>query len=66
MIPDSIRDLAALDRIAEFDLDEDAFPVQVSEGLDILKPCMDYHLQRLVDGRNTGGIFVIAALRFIN
>jgi hypothetical protein len=43
-------DLVVLDKIAQFDLDEGAFPVQVSEGLDLLKPRMDYHLQRLVDG----------------
>jgi hypothetical protein len=52
------NDLAVLDKIAQFDLDEGAFPVQVSENLNLLKPRMDYHLQRLVDGGYIEIVFV--------
>jgi DNA-binding MarR family transcriptional regulator len=52
------NDLTVLDKIAQFDLDEGAFPVQVSENLNLLKARMDYHLQRLVDGGYIEIVFV--------
>lgn len=54
-------ELILLGNIAECDIDS-AFPVEFTKGLDLSQPRLDYHLQRLVDGRYVDILFEDSAL----